>query len=132
MTNEELIVEAIKVRENAIAKFTKYSTGAVIQTSEGKIYRGANIEHSISGVGICSERAAFVNALSNGEKNFDKIAVVGGKLGEGIDKTLIPCGVCLQYMLDFSEDITIVCYINGEIVERKISDFLKNAYRYNI
>ena len=131
MTNEELIAKAIDTRKNSICKFTGYSIGAALQTKEGKVYRGANIEHSISGVGICAERAAFTSVLSVGEREFDKIAVVGGKSGENIDKTLVPCGVCLQYMLDFAEDITIVCYMNGEIVERKISDFLKNSFRYN-
>lgn len=132
MTNEELIAKAIDTRKNAICNFTGYSIGAVVQTKSGKVYRGVNIEHSISGVGICGERAAFTSVLSVGEREFDKLAVVGGKIGQDIDKTLIPCGVCLQYMLDFAEDITIVCYIDGEIVERKIGDFLKNAYRYHI
>lgn len=130
MTNEELIAKAIDTRKNAVCNFTGYSIGAALQTKSGKVYRGVNIEHSISGVGICAERAAFTSILSVGEREFDKIAVVGGKVGEEIEKTLIPCGVCLQYMLDFAEDITIVCYIDGEIVERKISDFLKTPYRY--
>ncbi len=130
MTNKDLILEAINAKQNAACSFTNYAVGAALETVDGKIYKGANIEHSISGLGICAERAAFVSALSNGERKFKSIAVVGSKTPGTIDLTLIPCGACLQYMLEFAEDILVVCYIDGQIVEKKISDFLKSPYKY--
>lgn len=130
MTNEELIEKAIKARENAVCNFTGYSVGAALLTTDDEVYLGANIEHSISGLGICAERAAFVNALSNGERVFNKIAVIGGKSDQNIDKPVVPCGACLQYMLDFAENIIIVCYVDGQIVEKRIGDFLKSIYKY--
>lgn len=130
MTNQELIEIAIKARENAICDLTNYAVGAALLTETGKVYTGVNIEHSISGLGICAERAAFVNALSNGEKKFVKIVAVGGKSNDYIDKPVVPCGACLQYMLDFAEEITILSYEKDIVIEKKIGDLLKNIYKY--
>jgi cytidine deaminase len=124
MNNEELIEMAKKVKVNAVVDITGYKVGAVLVSEEGKIYLGVNVEAKcIPNLSICAERNAFQNAFTNGERNFAKIAVVGG-MGDKIDKTLTPCGICLQYMLDFSPNIKVVAYINGKIEEKNIQDFL--------
>ncbi len=122
MTNEELILMAEGARKYSKCKYTKYSVGAALLTSSGKVYTGCNIEHSISGLASCAERVAFMKAVSEGENSFEKIAVVGGKRDEEKDTMLIPCMVCVQYMLDFVDDIKVVCYIDSKIEEMHLTD----------
>ena len=122
MTNEELILKAEEARKYSKCKYTKYSVGAALLTSSGKVYTGCNIEHSISGLASCAERVAFMKAVSEGEDSFEKIAVVGGYEGKESASMLIPCMVCTQYMLDFVDDIKVVCYINSKIEEMHLTD----------
>lgn len=124
MSNEELIQIAEKVKINAINTITGYKVGAAVLAESGRVYTGVNVEEkNIPNLSICGERNAIQNAYTNGEKKFLKIAVVGGMKNK-IDSTLTPCGICLQYMLDLCPNIKIVAYINGEIVERSVRDFL--------
>ena len=122
MTNEELILMAENARKYSKCKYTKYSVGAALLTSSGKVYTGCNIEHSISGLASCAERVAFMKAISEGEKSFEKIAVVGGHKDQDREAMLIPCMVCVQYMLDFVDDIKVVCYIDSKIEELHLTD----------
>ena len=122
MTNEELLLKAEEAREKSKCKYTKYSVGAALLGTSGKVYTGCNIEHSISGLASCAERVAFMKAISDGEEQFEKIAVVGGHMQEEKDDMLIPCMVCVQYMLDFVDDIIVVCYIDGKVEELHLTD----------
>ena len=122
MTNEELIKIAEDARKYSRCKYTKYSVGAALVGKSGKIYTGCNIEHSISGLASCAERVAFMKAISEGESEFEKIAVVGGYEWKNSEPMLIPCMVCVQYMLDFVDDIKVVCYIDDKIEEMHLTD----------
>lgn len=129
MSNVELIELAKKVKLNAYTDVTGYKVGAVLVSSSGNVYPGVNVEEkSIPNLSICAERNAFQSAYTKGERNFVKIAVVGG-MGDKVDETLTPCGICLQYMLDMSPDIKIVAYINGKIEEKYLRDFLSVPFR---
>ena len=124
MSNLELINLAKEVKKNAYVPVTNFKVGAAVLCDDNSVYTGTNVEElALPAMSICAERNALQNAFSAGKRNFIKIAVVGGK-GDEIDKTLIPCGMCLQYMIDMCEDIKIVCYIDGKIVEKNISEFL--------
>ncbi len=127
ITNLDLIRIAKNARKNAVCSRTNYSVGAALITTEGNVYIGANIEeYSILGLSNCAERVAIQNALSHGERDFKAIAVVGGKsTSEEVDATLIPCGTCLQYILDMCKDIDIIMYMDKKLVELKASDLLK-------
>jgi cytidine deaminase len=124
MSNEELIELAKKIKLNAYTDVTGYKVGAAVLTDDEEVYLGVNVEEkSIPNLSICAERNAFQSAFTNGKRNFKKIAVVGG-MGDKVDETVTPCGVCLQYMLDMCKDIKIVAYINGKIEEKDVKDFL--------
>ena len=131
MINEELILKAEEARKNSRCKYTKYSVGAALLAKSGKIYTGCNIEHSISGLASCAERVAFMKAISEGENEFEKIAVVGGHKDKAHEEMLIPCMVCVQYMLDFVDDINVVCYIDGKIEELHLTDPLLLSLNVN-
>lgn len=101
MTNAELILEAKKARERAYAPYSKYMVGAALLTRSGKIYHGCNIENAAYGPTNCAERTAFFKAIYDGEREFEKIAIVGGMQGMEADDTCAPCGVCRQVMMEF-------------------------------
>lgn len=129
MTNEDLINIAKNARNKAYAPISNYKVGAALLAKSGTVYIGTNVEeNSIMGLSNCAERVAIQSAYSYGEREFVAIAVVGGKDGNNCDETLMPCGVCLQYILDMCKDIDIVIYDNGDIVTRKVTDFLNSPY----
>lgn len=101
MTNEQLILEAKKARENAYTPYSHFQVGAALVGKSGKIYHGCNIENAAYGPTNCAERTAFFKAVSEGEREFTKIAVVGGPEGADADVTCAPCGVCRQVMMEF-------------------------------
>ena len=115
MTNGELILEAKKARERAYAPYSKYMVGAALLTKSGKIYHGCNIENAAYGPTNCAERTAFFKAIYDREREFEKIAIVGGKEGSEANDTCAPCGVCRQVMMEFCnpEEFKIVL-ANGE------------------
>lgn len=124
MSNEELIEMAKKAKLNAFAEITGYKVGAALLAEAGEVYLGVNVEEKcIPNLSVCAERNAFQTAITNGARKFKKIAVVGG-MGDEIDDTVTPCGICLQYMLDMCPDISIVAYIKGKIVESNIKEFI--------
>ena len=101
MTNAELILEAKNARERAYAPYSKYMVGAALLTKSGKIYHGCNIENAAYGPTNCAERTAFFKAIYDGEREFEKIAIVGAAQGSDADDTCAPCGVCRQVMMEF-------------------------------
>ncbi len=130
MKNEELINIAKMAWKNSISDISNYGVGAALVAKSGTVYIGANIEDkAIPSLSNCAERVAISNAISHGEREFVKIAIVGGKKDSNtIDDNISPCGLCLQYMLDFCKDIEVISYINGELVSKKLTDFLNYPY----
>ena len=108
MTNEQLIELAIKARENATPVISNFAVGAALETINGDIYTGSNIEDKAClRLGTCAERVAFYKAIDNRETEFTKIAVVGGKKGESLIKTL-PCGICRQFIQVYAPNLKII------------------------
>lgn len=93
---------AKKARENAYDPYSNYLVGAVLVTKSGKRYLGCNImNHGIQG--NCAERVAFLKAISEGEREFERIVIVcGPKNGELEDG--YPCGYCRQFMSEFVDN----------------------------
>lgn len=103
MTNKELIAEAKKARERAYCPYSHHSVGAALLTKKGKIYHGCNVENSAYGPTNCAERTAFFTAVCDGEREFSKIAIVGGMDDTDGSKPCAPCGVCRQVMAEFCD-----------------------------
>ena len=97
-----LIKLAMEARENSYCPYSGFAVGAALQTKEGKIYQGCNIENAAFTPTNCAERTAFFKAVSEGEQEFCRIAIVGGKK-DGALKPTSPCGVCLQVMQEFCD-----------------------------
>lgn len=97
-----LIKLAMEAREKSYCPYSGFAVGAALQTKEGKIYQGCNIENAAFTPTNCAERTAFFKAVSEGEKEFCHIAIVGGKK-DGVLELTSPCGVCLQVMQEFCD-----------------------------
>lgn len=105
----QLLEKAIKARENAYAPYSHYMVGAALLTKGGKVYTGCNVENASYSPTNCAERTAFFKAISEGERDFEAIAIVAGKEGESLSENCTPCGVCRQVMVEFcSPDFKIV------------------------
>ncbi len=103
MTDKELLGLAVDAMNNSYSPYSNCKVGAALLTKSGKIYTGANIENAAFSPTICAERVAIFKAVFDGEKEFSKIAVVGGKEGN-IQGIFSPCGVCRQVMREFCND----------------------------
>ena len=103
MTDKELYFEAVKAMDNSYSPYSSCKVGAALLTESGKVFTGTNIENAAFGPTVCAERVAVFKAVSEGERNFLKIAVVGGKNGE-INGIFAPCGVCRQVLREFCKD----------------------------
>ena len=97
-----LIKLAMEARGKSYCPYSGFAVGAALQTKEGKIYQGCNIENAAFTTTNCAERTAFFKAVSEGEKEFCRIAIVGGKK-DGVLERTSPCGVCLQVMQEFCD-----------------------------
>lgn len=94
-----MIRRALEARENSYAPYSGFKVGACLRDRNGNLYTGCNIENAAFTPTNCAERTAFFKAVSEGVKEFDSIAIVGGS-GE-INDFCPPCGVCLQVMMEF-------------------------------
>ena len=102
MTKEELIKLAFEGRKFAYTPYSKFKVGAALETKAGKVYTGCNIENAAYTSCNCAERTAFFKAVSEGEREFSRIAIVGGyEDGEEVSGFAAPCGVCRQVMMEF-------------------------------
>ena len=114
MTNEELLQEAKKARLHAYTPYSHFQVGAALLTKEGRIYHGCNIENAAYGPTNCAERTAFFKAVYAGERDFDRIAIVGAPEGEEPDGMCAPCGVCRQVMMEFCHPDSFRIVLSGE------------------
>lgn len=128
---DRLLEEAKNIaNSNFCCKHSKYTVGAALLTKDGKLYKGFNVEND--GIqSICAERVAFVKALSEGNKEFECIVVVGKPQEEAKFVKTLPCGYCRQFMSEYvTEDFLIYGYDEekDELYEFKIKDLLPENF----
>ena len=131
MYNEDIEL-AKNARLNAYSPYSNFQVGAVLRTKNGKVYLGCNIEnHGIQG--ICAERTAFAKALSEGEREFESITVVGAPKGEEPREKCMPCGYCRQFMSEFvNNDFKIrVVDKDNNIEELSMNELLPHRFTMN-
>lgn len=103
MTNKELLSIADKAMENAYAPYSKFKVGAALLCKDGTVFTGCNIENATYGATNCAERTAVFKAVSEGQREFEAIAIVSSGGGE-----TFPCGICRQVMAEFAPEIKVV------------------------
>ncbi|MCR5450013.1 MAG: cytidine deaminase [Solobacterium sp.] len=111
MTKDELISEAFKAMENAYAPYSNYHVGACVETTDGKLFYGANIENASYGATICAERNAVFAAYSNGyrKEQIKALAIVS----DG-DRIAAPCGICRQVLCELVGQTMPIYLSNGK------------------
>lgn len=115
---DALVKEALKARESAYAPYSHHKVGAALLTADGKVYHGCNIENAGYTPTNCAERTAFFKAVSEGERDFTAIAVVGGLEDEKELPICAPCGVCRQVMMEFCDPETFLVIMGTNDLNR--------------
>lgn len=100
LTCRTLIRKAMEMQQKAYTPYSNFKVGAALLAKNGTVYGGCNIENAAYTPTNCAERTAFFKAVSEGEREFAAIAIVGGPNGE-IKDFCAPCGVCRQVMMEF-------------------------------
>ena len=108
--NEKYLIEqAIEARSHAYTPYSHFQVGAALLTKQGKVYKGCNIENAAYTPSNCAERTAIFKAVSEGEREFAAIAIVGSMEGESNTLPTGPYGVCRQVMAEFcSLDMPVI------------------------
>jgi cytidine deaminase len=101
--SERLIGAARRAREQAIADFSKFKVGAALETADGIIITGCNIENATYGLTLCAERVAMFKALSEGHRAFTRVVVVADTA-----EPTPPCGACRQILWEFGGDLEVL------------------------
>ena len=128
MQDIELLKMAIKASENSYSPYSNFKVGAALLCGSGKVYLGANIENAAFSETVCAERTAFLKAVSEGEREFTCIAIVGSK-NEDFSAPCAPCGSCRQVMAEFcSPDFEIILKDGGKIKKYTLSQLLPLSF----
>lgn len=123
-SENQLIEEATAARVRSIAPFSKFLVGAALQTDEGKVFTGCNVESASYGLTVCAERVAIWKALSEGERDFARLVIVADTA-----QLTPPCGTCRQIIWEFCKHATIVlANLHGQKEELHIADLLPRAF----
>lgn len=100
---DPLCIAALAAREHAWAPFSKFRVGAAIETEDGRVFTGCNVENATYGLTVCAERVAVFKAISEGSRKFVRVAVAADT------ETLTPpCGACRQILWEFCGDVEVV------------------------
>ena len=127
MDRRELIDIALEARQMAYTPYSHHKVGAALLTKDGRVYRGCNIESASYTPSNCAERTAFFKAVSEGEREFEAIAIVGGFEDSPVLRLCAPCGVCRQVMMEFCDPETfeiILCDEKDELHTYKLEELL--------
>ena len=123
-SENQLIEEATAARVRSVAPFSKFLVGAALQTDEGKVFTGCNVESASYGLTVCAERVAIWKALSEGERDFARLVIVADT-----EQLTPPCGTCRQIIWEFCKHATIVlANLHGQKEELQVADLLPRAF----
>jgi cytidine deaminase len=124
-SREELVAQAVEARERAYAPYSGYTVGTALLTKSGRIYTGCNVENAVYPLTTCAERVAVVKAVSEGEQEFDALAVVTENGGA-------PCGSCRQTLREFGKDIVVlIADATGAYRETTVAELLPDSFSAN-
>lgn len=117
---QQLIREAVKMLQRSYIPYSGFAVGAALLAADGRIYTGCNIENAAFTPTNCAERTAFFKAVSEGERAFSAIAIVGGR-GRTVTDYCAPCGVCRQVMMEFCDPQTFQIILAKNEAEYQVS-----------
>ncbi len=124
MEDRELLQLAIEARKNAYCPYSEFPVGAALLCADGSVYTGANVENASYGLTVCAERVAIFKAISEGKRDFVKLAVVCNA------ERCSPCGACRQVIHEHAPNIEILMgKPDGSFERTTIEELLPKAFR---
>jgi cytidine deaminase len=119
-SSDPLVDAARRAREHAVAGFSHFKVGAALETADGTVVTGCNVENATYGLTICAERVAMFKALSEGHRAFTRVAVVADTTAP-----TPPCGACRQILWEFGGDLDVVlANLTDETGRHRLKDLL--------
>ena len=104
MTKQELCQKAVEMQKFSYVPYSNFPVGAALECSDGTVFTGCNVENAAYGSTICVERTAIVKAVSEGHRDFVRIAIAGNS-----EDFCVPCGSCRQVMMEFAPGMEVIC-----------------------
>jgi cytidine deaminase len=122
MSPEELVARAMSAQKFAYAPYSNYPVGAALLTRSGRVYQGVNVENATYALTVCAERTAVLKAVSEGEREFEAIAVVTLNGGS-------PCGACRQVLREFAPNLTVyIADAQGNYRQTSVAELLPDSF----
>jgi cytidine deaminase len=122
-SRDVLLAAAMAARERAYAPYSNFTVGAAVETADGSIVAGCNVENASYGLAICAERVALTRAVAEGHLSFRAIAVAG----PGHARTA-PCGACRQFLVEFGADIEVTYTTPSGAVTTTLAQLLPESF----
>lgn len=122
-TLDTLVVAAREASAHSYSPYSGFPVGAAVLAESGKVYAGANVENASYGATVCAERVAILKAVSEGERKILAIAVYAGGA-----EFAVPCGMCLQVLSEFAEDIPVMLAGKGGSKRCSLSELLPHRF----
>lgn len=112
-TEKQMLLKAREAAQASYSPYSRFRVGACLLCADGSMFAGCNVENAAYSSAICAERAAFVQAIASGKREFEAIAVVS----PDADGPCLPCGECRQVMSEFCSENFLVITENGKSIE---------------
>ncbi|HEV3146294.1 MAG TPA: cytidine deaminase [Gemmataceae bacterium] len=123
-TRQRLLEAARAARQHAHAAFSNFRVGAALETADGQIITGCNVENATYGLTICAERVAVFKAISEGHRSFARVAVVADTA-----EPTPPCGACRQILWEFGGNLEVILgNLSGEKARHQLKDLLPHPF----
>lgn len=122
--DKKMLAAAMSARENAYAPYSKFKVGAAVETADGQIFIGSNVENASYGLTCCAERNAVFAAVSSGARSFKTLCVVADT-----DEPVAPCGACRQVLAEFDFEKIILANCSGKLKVMTVAELL--PYDFN-
>ena len=126
MTDAELLDLARRAAANSYSPYSRFPVGAALECADGTVFTGCNVENAAYGDTICAERTAAVKAISEGYRDFVRIAIWGDS-----KEYCYPCGSCRQFLQEFSKTMRVICAKgDGSFVVHPLSDMMPFTFDF--
>jgi len=123
-SDSELIQAARDARKHAHAPYSHFAVGAALETDDGAVILGSNVENATYGLSMCAERVALFKALSDGRRRFSRIAIVADT-----SEPTSPCGACRQLLWEFAGDLDVILgNLECETGRHRLRDLLPHPF----
>ena len=128
MSPDRLVQKALEARKESYSPYSKFAVGAALETEDGTVVTGTNIENASYGLSICAERTALVKAVSQGMRKFKRMAIMAD-----MPEPAAPCGMCRQMLVEFAPDLELIlANLKGQTKIVKLNELLPMAFRLEI